>query len=87
LFLLFAAYGAIRGYAAERSKYGRLIGGFTEYAHGIKGTVYVVDETTLFIKGFAYDGTGPDAFFWVGNSTRPSPEGELVPYPKDFKGR
>ncbi|CAB3361583.1 Hypothetical predicted protein [Cloeon dipterum] len=70
-----------------RTKYGRLVGEFKEYAHGIRGSVFVVDETTLFIKGFAYDGTGPDAFFWVGNQTRPSPEGEIVPYPKDFKGR
>lgn len=32
----------------------------------IEGDVYAIDESTLFIKGFAYDGTGPDAFFWVG---------------------
>ncbi|KAE8740564.1 hypothetical protein FOCC_FOCC013897, partial [Frankliniella occidentalis] len=28
-----------------------------------------------------------NAFFWVGNKTpRPSPEGDLVPFPEDFKG-
>jgi len=78
---------ASRGSQPTRSKYGRLIGELKEYAHGIKGTVYVVDETTLFVRGFAYDGTAPDAFFWVGNSSRPTPDGEIVPYPKDFKGR
>ncbi|GBP44118.1 hypothetical protein EVAR_81439_1 [Eumeta japonica] len=64
--------------------YGRFIGRLTQYAHGIKGTVYAVDEKTIFIRGFAYDGTGPDAYFWVGNSPQPSPEGLLVPYPEDY---
>jgi hypothetical protein len=36
-----------------------VVGTLKEYAHGIRGTVYVVDETTLFVQGFAYDGTGP----------------------------
>ncbi|XP_055697831.1 protein Skeletor, isoforms B/C isoform X2 [Phlebotomus papatasi] len=67
--------------------YGRLIGQLTEFAHGIKGTVYAVDESTIFIKGFAYDGLGPDAYFWVGNSPRPSPEGYIIPYPEDYAGR
>ncbi|RZB39621.1 Skeletor, isoforms B/C [Asbolus verrucosus] len=67
--------------------YGRLIGPLQEFAHGIKGTVYAVDESTIFIKGFSYDGTGPDAFFWIGNSPRPSPEGIIIPYPEDYVGR
>lgn len=29
-----------------------------------QGMVYAVDESTLFIKGFVYDGVAPDAFFW-----------------------
>jgi len=28
-----------------------------------------------------------DAFFWVGNTARPSPEGYIVPYPENYKGR
>lgn len=52
-----------------------------------QGTVYAVDESTLFIKDFAYDGTGPDAFFWVGQSQRPSPEGYIIPYPEEYTGR
>ncbi|XP_067006992.1 protein Skeletor, isoforms B/C [Anabrus simplex] len=67
--------------------YGKLIGTLQEYAHKIRGTAYAVDESTIFIKGFNYDGTGPDAFFWVGNTPRPSPEGYIVAYPEDFKGR
>ncbi|XP_063228586.1 protein Skeletor, isoforms B/C isoform X2 [Bacillus rossius redtenbacheri] len=72
---------------SQEPYYGKLIGKLVEYAHGITGTAYAVDENTIFIKGFSYDGTGPDAYFWVGNSARPSPEGDIVPYPDDFKGR
>ncbi|KAG8286438.1 hypothetical protein J6590_060357 [Homalodisca vitripennis] len=72
---------------SENPYYGRLIGQLQEYAHGIKGTVYAVDESTMFVKGFSYDGTGPDAFFWVGNTARPSPDGYIVPYPEDYIGR
>ncbi|XP_018319148.1 protein Skeletor, isoforms B/C isoform X2 [Agrilus planipennis] len=67
--------------------YGREIGKLQQFAHGIKGIVYAVDESTIFIKGFSYDGTGPDAFFWIGNSPRPSPDGYIVPYPEDYSGR
>lgn len=78
--------GLVLGHAKIQN-YGRSIGTLKEYAHGIKGDVYAVDDTTIFIKGFTYDGTGPDAFFWVGNGTRPSPDGFLVPYPEDYAGR
>ncbi|CAG9858428.1 unnamed protein product [Phyllotreta striolata] len=67
--------------------YGRKIGKLVEFAHGIRGIAYAVDESTIFIKGFSYDGTGPDAFFWIGKSTRPSPEGIIIPYPEDYIGR
>ncbi|XP_074032927.1 protein Skeletor, isoforms B/C isoform X2 [Leptinotarsa decemlineata] len=67
--------------------YGRKIGPLVEFAHGIRGIAYAVDESTIFIKGFSYDGTGPDAFFWIGNSPRPSPEGIIIPYPEDYIGR
>ena len=49
-----------------------------------------MDDTTIFIKGFSYDGTAPDAFFWVGGENRsstPNPKGEIVPYPEDYKGK
>ncbi|XP_073818212.1 protein Skeletor, isoforms B/C [Musca autumnalis] len=74
------------GRAPPEPYYGRFIGQFTNFAHGIKGSVYAVDESTLFIKSFAYDGTGPDAFFWVGKTPRPSPEGFIIPYPEDYTG-
>ena len=43
--------------------------------------VYAVDEQNLFIRNFWYDGTGPDAFFWVGTTPMPTPKGWVVPYP------
>lgn len=52
-----------------------------------QGDVYAVDDSTIFIKSFAYDGTGPDAFFWVGKTPRPSPEGYIIPYPEEYSGR
>ena len=37
------------------------------------------------IKGFEYDGTGPDTFFWAGTSGEPSRVGILLPFPFDGK--
>ena len=46
---------------------------------------YVVDEKTILIKGFTYDGKGPDAFFWAGTSKSPSAsQGTILPYPFFF---
>ncbi|XP_037069082.1 protein Skeletor, isoforms B/C-like [Pollicipes pollicipes] len=64
--------------------YGVPIGPLRSYAHGITGFVYAASEDTIFIKGFSYDGSGPDAFFWIGYETDgPSPQGILLPYPDD----
>jgi hypothetical protein len=54
---LVVAGSAGRNWAAPH--YGKLIGPLQEYAHKIRGTAYAVDESTIFIKGFNYDGTGP----------------------------
>ena len=43
--------------------------------------VYAVDHRNLFVRNFRYDGTGPDAYFWVGDDKQPSPKGIIVPYP------
>ena len=60
-------------------------GVFKNYAHGIAGEVFLKDEKTLVIKGFTYDGAGPDTFFWAGTSQEPSPNGTILPYP--FEGK
>lgn len=55
----FLVLGECRSRPPVGDYYGRLIGTLQEYAHGIRGTAYAVDESTIFVKGFSYDGTGP----------------------------
>ena len=50
----------------------------------VAGEVYAVDEETLLIKNFIYDGNGPDTYFWAGSSNRAGPQGFIVP---DERGR
>ena len=54
---LLKAEGQIR--PDEDDFYGARVGEFPSYAHGIQGTVFAVDEDTLFVKDFAYDGNAP----------------------------
>ena len=56
------------------------LGDFVTYQHGVKGTVYKVDDKTLKITNFFYDGTGPDAFFYVGTGTKPIQGGVKIEY-------
>merc|ERR1712001_274295 len=81
-FLVLSALAAIStNVSGEHVK----VGEFNNRAHGIGGTVYAVDEKTLLVKGFTYDGAGPDAFFWVGTQGSPSSVGTILPYP--FEGK
>lgn len=64
---------------------GVLIGELKTKQHGVKGQLYAIDEKTLLIKKFEYDGAGPDAFFWVGTNSAPGDEGIILPYP--FEGK
>ena len=57
------------------------IGELSNYFHDIGGTVYVLSNNKIFIKGFTYDGTGPDAFFFVGESGNPNRIGTILSYP------
>jgi len=65
------------------------LGDFENHAHGISGKVFVKDEKTLIIKGFSYDGTAPDAFFWAGKSDKPDTvdpaDAEIITFPSDGK--
>ena len=64
----------------------RYLGSFTNYFHDISGEVYSMGDNRLFIDAFRYDGTGPDAFFWVGTSgSEPSENGILLAHP--FRGK
>ena len=63
------------------------IGSFKNNYHDIGGQAYALDSKTIVIKGFTYDGEGPDAFFLAGTSGKPSRlNGDVVlPYP--FEGK
>ena len=41
----------------------------------VNGKLYVVDEKTLLLKDFTYDGQGRDAFFFGGGDSSPNPSG------------
>ncbi|GIX68218.1 hypothetical protein CEXT_170371 [Caerostris extrusa] len=64
--------------------FGSEIGLFKTHAHEVEGRVYAVDDRTLYIKGFSYDGQGPDAYFWAGTSSKPDATGFIIP---DEKGK
>jgi len=49
----------------------KLIGKLSTLAHGVSGDVYAKNSNTIVLKNFKYDGTGPDAFFWVGKTGTP----------------
>ncbi|XP_064467650.1 protein Skeletor, isoforms B/C-like [Ornithodoros turicata] len=65
--------------AAEGTRIGKL----STHFHDVSGELYALDEKTLMLKNFNYDGTGPDAYFWAGSSTRPDHTGFIIP---DEKG-
>lgn len=41
---------------------------FRNIFHGIAGTLTVLDDRTLEVTGFEYDGQGPSVFFYLGNN-------------------
>ncbi|XP_071544131.1 protein Skeletor, isoforms B/C-like isoform X2 [Panulirus ornatus] len=64
---------------------GSYIGRLSTLEHDVTGDVYAVNNITLFIEGFTYDGEAPDAFFFAGNKDEvPSTRGFIIP---DEKGR
>lgn len=58
---------------------GKPLGKLNSYHHQVSADVFALDEYTLLLTGFTYDGTGTDTFFWAGASTRPGPQGFIVP--------
>jgi hypothetical protein len=42
-------------------------------AHGLRSSnISVLDAKTFYIPNLHYDGAGPDAYFWVGNGSKPN---------------
>ncbi|XP_069165530.1 protein Skeletor, isoforms B/C isoform X1 [Procambarus clarkii] len=82
-FLLGVAAGVAR--AAGTPYKGAYIGELSTLEHGVTGKVYAVDNVTVYIENFSYDGEAPDAYFFAGNkSPQPSSRGFIIP---DERGR
>lgn len=81
--IIFIVGGLISGQSQRSPYYGTYIGKLDTTLHNVAGDVFSVDENTIFIKGFSYDGTAPDAYFWAGTTTNPDVTGFIVP---DEKG-
>ncbi|KAK5644469.1 hypothetical protein RI129_005769 [Pyrocoelia pectoralis] len=54
---------------------GKFIGKLSELHHGVSGEVYAIDARTLHLKDFTYDGQGPAAYFYAGNTRAPGSGG------------
>merc|ERR1712060_968990 len=63
LLLLVCSIAGVEGLAT--------VGNLPTLHHDVAGTVLAVTNTNLLIKDFIYDGTAPDAFFWVGTEGAP----------------
>ncbi|XP_033097580.1 fibropellin-1-like [Anneissia japonica] len=66
------------------SYFGKKIGDFNPQggvvaSHNSMGSVYAIDDRTLWLRGFSYDGLAPDAFLWAGITAQPSSSGEIIP--------
>ncbi len=53
------------GCSSDHPAVGR-IAQFSTLAHDVVGTVEVIDDCTLEVTGFGYDGGGPNVFFYTG---------------------
>ncbi|XP_029659109.1 protein Skeletor, isoforms B/C isoform X3 [Formica exsecta] len=76
--LIIAFFLIVAAQICSGAYYGKVIGKLSELHHGVSGEVYAVDARTLFIKDFTYDGEGPAAFFYAGNSKGPGSNGFRV---------
>jgi len=52
------------------------LGDLSTLAHSVSGELFALDDKTLMVKNFNYDGAGPDAFFWVGKEGTPAETNE-----------
>jgi len=43
----------------------RYTGDFTTYFHGVEGTATIIDDCTIQINNFSYDGSGPEVYFYA----------------------
>ncbi|XP_015517045.2 protein Skeletor, isoforms B/C isoform X1 [Neodiprion lecontei] len=80
--LSFAAIGILLAsclQSCSAASYGKPLGKLSQLHHGVSGEVFAVDGRTLYIKDLTYDGEGPAAYFYAGNSKTPIDNGFRVP--------
>ncbi|XP_050698739.1 protein Skeletor, isoforms B/C-like [Eriocheir sinensis] len=83
--LVSARSSSSSGRAISEPYKGTYIGKLSTLEHKVTGHVYALDNITIYIEGFTYDGEAPDAFFFAGNnSPRPTSRGFIIP---DEQGR
>uniref|UniRef100_A0A915PI33 DM13 domain-containing protein n=1 Tax=Setaria digitata TaxID=48799 RepID=A0A915PI33_9BILA len=85
---LFACLAVLSGAGADSNltvnsydpEYGVYIGELPDPSDAdIKGRVYIVNETTLQIINFTYNGKAPDLYFWLDHGDAPSVDGLKIP--------
>ena len=42
----------------------KYLGTFKNPTHLVEGDIFMLDESTLYIQGFSFDGQAPDVYFW-----------------------
>jgi hypothetical protein len=48
------------------------LGTFSKARNNVEGDIFMLDERTLYIQGFSFDGNAPDVYFWA--------DGVAIPY-------
>jgi len=76
---LYFVTGILTVPTAAPSEDGSPIGKFEVHHHAVGGQVFAINETSVHIKGFTYDGLGKDAYFWAGQNSHPSGQGFIIP--------
>ncbi|XP_063851626.1 protein Skeletor, isoforms B/C-like [Scylla paramamosain] len=76
-----AALGEGRRHSDKKEIYkGTYVGKLSTLEHKVSGDVYCVNNITIYIENFTYDGEAPDAFFFAGNRDEtPSNRGFIIP--------
>ena len=78
IYIVFFACTAFAVYTFHISPEGlRKLGSFTTFFHEVSGTVFELDEKTLLITDFNYNGEGLAPIFLAGTTGTPSGAGEV----------
>ena len=58
--------------AATAEKTPKYLGKFSKTTHDVDGDIFLLDDHTIYIQGFSFDGQAPDVHFWS--------DGVAIPY-------